>query len=155
MKHFGGGIDFILHSIGMSLNVRKGKSYTEIDYNFNQKTLDISAMSLHRVLRSAWDMDALNEHASVIALTYIAAQRVLGELYRVQRLVNQISAKIKEQTATDAQGNTSGPSTPSGERRESEVSLPFSTVMLSQLEADMRKRLKSLSLGMAAHLRRD
>src|SRR6476619_7644918 len=79
MKHFGGGIDFILHSIGMSLNVRKGKSYTEIDYNFNQKTLDISAMSLHRVLRTAWDMDALNEGASVVALTYIAAQRVFPD----------------------------------------------------------------------------
>jgi len=79
MKHFGDGIDFILHSIGMSLNVRKGKSYTEIDYNFNQKTLDISAMSLHRVLRTAWDMDALNESASVIALTYIAAQRVFPD----------------------------------------------------------------------------
>src|SRR6266498_423895 len=48
MKHFGGGIDFVLHSIGMSLNVRKNKHYTEIDYGFNQKTLDISAMSLHR-----------------------------------------------------------------------------------------------------------
>ena len=47
-EHFGGGVDFILHSIGMSLNVRKGKHYTEIDYGFNQKTLDISAMSLHR-----------------------------------------------------------------------------------------------------------
>src|SRR6201982_3186410 len=79
MKHFGGGIDFVLHSIGMSLNVRKGKSYTGIDYNFNQKTLDISAMSLHRVLRTAWDMDALNEGASVIALTYIAAQRVFPD----------------------------------------------------------------------------
>src|SRR6201995_5821360 len=79
MKHFGGGIDFILHSIGMSLNVRKGKAYTEIDYNFNQKTLDISAMSLHRVLRTAWDMDALNEGASVVALTYIAAQRVFPD----------------------------------------------------------------------------
>src|ERR1044072_7978046 len=78
-EHFGGGIDFILHSIGMSLNVRKGKAYTEIDYNFNQKTLDISAMSLHRVLRTAWDMDALNESASVIALTYIAAQRVFPD----------------------------------------------------------------------------
>ena len=75
MKHFGGGIDFILHSIGMSLNVRKGKSYTEIDYEWNKKTLDISAMSLHRVLRTAWDLDALNEGASVVALTYIAAQR--------------------------------------------------------------------------------
>jgi enoyl-[acyl-carrier protein] reductase I len=79
MKHFGGKIDFILHSIGMSLNVRKGKHYTEMDYGFNQKTLDISAMSLHRVLRTAWDMDALNEWGSVVALTYIAAQRVFPD----------------------------------------------------------------------------
>ncbi|HEY9362153.1 MAG TPA: SDR family oxidoreductase [Chitinophagaceae bacterium] len=75
MEHFGGKIDFVLHSIGMSLNVRKGKSYTEINYEWNQKTLDISSMSLHRVLRTAWDLDALNEYASVVALTYIAAQR--------------------------------------------------------------------------------
>ena len=79
MKHFGGGIDFILHSIGMSLNVRKGKHYTEIDYGFNQKSLDISAMSLHRVLRTAWEMDALNEWGSVVALTYIASQRVFPD----------------------------------------------------------------------------
>lgn len=79
MKHFGGGVDFILHSIGMSLNVRKGKHYTEIDYGFNQKSLDISAMSLHRVLRTAWEMDALNEWGSVVALTYIAAQRVFPD----------------------------------------------------------------------------
>ena len=78
-KHFSCGIDFILHSIGMSLNVRKGKGYTEIDYGFNQKTLDISAMSLHRVLRTAWDMDAINEWGSVVALTYIAAQRVFPD----------------------------------------------------------------------------
>jgi enoyl-[acyl-carrier protein] reductase I len=77
--HFGGKIDFVLHSIGMSLNVRKGKHYTEIDYGFNQKTLDISAMSLHRVLRTAWDMDAINEWGSVVALTYIAAQRVFPD----------------------------------------------------------------------------
>src|SRR3954466_3887441 len=77
--HFGGKIDFVLHSIGMSLNVRKGKHYTEIDYGFSQKTLDISAMSLHRVLRTAWDMDALNEWGSVVALTYIAAQRVFPD----------------------------------------------------------------------------
>lgn len=75
MNHFGGKLDFVLHSVGMSLNVRKNKSYTEIDYGFNQKTLDISAMSLHKVLRTAWDLDALNDYASVIALTYIAAQR--------------------------------------------------------------------------------
>jgi Enoyl-[acyl-carrier-protein] reductase (NADH) len=78
-KHFGGKIDFVLHSIGMSLNVRKNKHYTEIDYGFNQKTLDISAMSLHRVLRTAWELDALNEWASVVALTYIAAQRVFPD----------------------------------------------------------------------------
>lgn len=78
-KHFNGGIDFVLHSIGMSLNVRKGKHYTEMNYEWNQKTLDISAMSLHRVLRTAWDMDALNEWASVVALTYIAAQRVFPD----------------------------------------------------------------------------
>src|SRR6201992_3034967 len=79
MQHFGGTIDFILHSIGMSLNMRKGKSYTEIDYEWNKKTNDISAMSLHRVLRTAWDLDALNEGGSVIALTYIAAQRVFPD----------------------------------------------------------------------------
>ncbi len=78
-KHFDGRIDFILHSIGMSLNVRKGKHYTQIDYGFNQKTLDISAISLHRVLRTAWDMDAINEWGSVVALTYIAAQRVFPD----------------------------------------------------------------------------
>lgn len=78
-KHFNGGVDFILHSIGMSLNVRKGKDYTGIDYGFNQKTLDISSMSLHRVLRTAWDMDAINEWGSVVALTYIAAQRVFPD----------------------------------------------------------------------------
>jgi len=77
--HFGGGIDFILHSIGMSLNVRKNKHYTEIDYGFNQKTLDISAMSFHRVIRTAWDMDAMNEWGSIVGLTYIAAQRVFPD----------------------------------------------------------------------------
>ena len=78
-KHFNGGVDFILHSIGMSLNVRKGKHYTEMNYEWNQKSLDISATSLHRVLRTAWDMDALNEWGSVVALTYIAAQRVFPD----------------------------------------------------------------------------
>jgi enoyl-[acyl-carrier protein] reductase I len=78
-KHFGGKVDFVLHSIGMSLNVRKGKHYTEMNYEWNQKTLDISAMSLHRVLRTAWEMDALSEWASVVALTYIAAQRVFPD----------------------------------------------------------------------------
>jgi len=78
-KHFNGNVDFVLHSIGMSLNVRKGKHYTDMNYEWNQKTLDISAMSLHRVLRTAWDMDAINEWGSVVALTYIAAQRVFPD----------------------------------------------------------------------------
>ncbi len=79
MEHFGGGIDFILHSIGMSINVRKGKHYTEIDYGFNAKSLDISAMSLHRMLATAMKMDAINEWGSVVALSYIAAQRVFPD----------------------------------------------------------------------------
>lgn len=79
MEHFGGGVDFILHSIGMSLNVRKGKHYTEIDYGFNAKSLDISATSLHRVLATAMKMDAINEWGSVVALSYIAAQRVFPD----------------------------------------------------------------------------
>ena len=79
MEHFGGGVDFILHSIGMSINVRKGKHYTEIDYGFNAKSLDISAMSLHRVLATAMKMDAINDWGSVVALTYIAAQRVFPD----------------------------------------------------------------------------
>jgi enoyl-[acyl-carrier protein] reductase I len=77
--HLGGKLDFVLHSIGMGLNVRKGKHYTEMNYEWNQKTLDISATSLHKVLRTAWDLDALNKWGSVVALTYIAAQRVFPD----------------------------------------------------------------------------
>jgi enoyl-[acyl-carrier protein] reductase I len=76
MEHFGGKIDFILHSVGMSINMRKGRSYTDLDYNFTEKTMDISALSLHRVLQTAYKLDAINEWGSVVALTYIAAQRV-------------------------------------------------------------------------------
>jgi enoyl-[acyl-carrier protein] reductase I len=75
MDVLGGPIDFVLHSIGMSPNVRKGKEYTGLNYSFLQKTLDISAVSLHKVLQVAWDRDALGEGASVLALSYIAAQR--------------------------------------------------------------------------------
>ncbi|HUZ57871.1 MAG TPA: SDR family oxidoreductase [Hanamia sp.] len=78
-EHFGGSFDFMLHSVGMSINMRKGKPYTEIDYGFNQKTLDISATSLHRLLATAYKLDALNEWGSVVALTYIAAKRVFPD----------------------------------------------------------------------------
>ena len=79
MEHFGGKFDFILHSIGMSLNLRKGNYYTDISYTMNSKTLDISAISLHKILKTAWEMDALNDWGSVVALTYIAAQRVFPD----------------------------------------------------------------------------
>jgi enoyl-[acyl-carrier protein] reductase I len=72
----GGKIDFVLHSIGMSPNVRKKKTYTDISYDFLMKTLDVSAVSLHKVLQTAYKLDAINDWGSVVALTYIAAQRV-------------------------------------------------------------------------------
>ncbi len=79
MAHFGGGVDFILHSVGMSINVRKGLHYTENNYDFMHKAFDISAISLHRVLAAAMKKDAINEGGSVVALTYIAAQRVFPD----------------------------------------------------------------------------
>jgi enoyl-[acyl-carrier protein] reductase I len=79
MEHFGGGVDFVLHSIGMSPNVRKGKHYTDLNYEWYKQTLDVSAMSLHKTLATAYKMDAMNDWGSVVALTYIAAQRVFPD----------------------------------------------------------------------------
>jgi enoyl-[acyl-carrier protein] reductase I len=79
MEHFGGKIDFILHSIGMSPNVRKKIPYDQINYDYYLKTMDISAISFHKVLQTANKFDALNEWGSVVALSYIAAQRTLFE----------------------------------------------------------------------------
>jgi enoyl-[acyl-carrier protein] reductase I len=79
MEVLGGKIDFILHSIGMSPNVRKGKAYDETNYDWFHKTLDVSGLSLHKVLQSAKKLDAINEWGSVVALTYIAAQRVFPD----------------------------------------------------------------------------
>ena len=75
----GGKIDFVLHSIGMSPNVRKKKHYTGLNYEWYKQTLDVSAMSLHKTLQVAYDMDAINEWGSVLALTYIAAQRIFPD----------------------------------------------------------------------------
>ena len=77
MEHFGGKIDFILHSVAMSLNVRKGRTYDNLDYNYLNKTLDISAISFHKLLQVAKKKDAINEWGSVVALSYVAAQRTL------------------------------------------------------------------------------
>lgn len=74
-EYWGGKIDFILHSVGMSVNVRKNKPYDELDYNYLGKTLDISAISFHKLLQTAKKLDAVNKNGSILALTYIAAQR--------------------------------------------------------------------------------
>lgn len=78
MEHFGGKFDFMLHSIGMSPNVRKGFDYDDLNYDFLNKTLDISAISFHKVMQVAIKKDAINEWGSVVALSYIAAQRTLA-----------------------------------------------------------------------------
>ena len=76
MKELGGKIDFVLHSIGMSVNVRKGREYYEQNYDWTMKGYDVSALSFHKTMQAAWELDALNEWGSVIGLSYIAAQRV-------------------------------------------------------------------------------
>ena len=77
MEHFGGKFDFMLHSIGMSPNVRKGRTYDDLDYDFLSKTLDISAISFHKAIQVARKKDAINDWGSIVALSYIAAQRTL------------------------------------------------------------------------------
>lgn len=75
MEILGGKVDFVLHSIGMSLNVRKKRVYNDLDYNFLNKTLDISAVSFHKMLQVAFKLNAIKDWGSVVALSYIAAQR--------------------------------------------------------------------------------
>src|SRR5690349_2415190 len=75
IETLGGKLDFVLHSIGMSPNVRKDRSYGDLNYDWYLKTLDISGVSFHKVMQTAEKTDALNEWASIVALSYIAAQR--------------------------------------------------------------------------------
>ena len=77
MEFLGGKVDFVLHSIGMSLNVRKKRVYNDVDYDYYRKTLDISAVSFHKMLQVANKLNAINEWGSVVGLSYIAAQRTL------------------------------------------------------------------------------
>lgn len=77
MEHFGGQFDFVLHAIGMSLNVRRARTYDDLDYDFFAKTLDISAISFHKLLQVLWKRNAVREWGSIVALSYIAAQRTL------------------------------------------------------------------------------
>lgn len=74
-----GKVDFVLHSIGMSPNVRKGKEYTDLNYSWLDKTLDVSAISFHKVMQLLYQRDMMNEWGSIVGLTYIAAQRTFGK----------------------------------------------------------------------------
>lgn len=90
----GGKIDFILHSIGMSPNVRKGKHYTDLNYNWYNQSLDVSAISFHKTLQLAMKHDVMNEWGSVLALTYIAAQRIFpdyGDMADAKSLLESIA----------------------------------------------------------------
>jgi enoyl-[acyl-carrier protein] reductase I len=83
MEILGGKIDFVLHSIGMSLNIRKGRDYADVDYKFMHDTLDISSISFHRLMQTIWKKDAINEWGSIVALTYIGAQRVFPDYHEM------------------------------------------------------------------------
>ena len=75
----GGKLDFVLHSIGLSVNVRKGRAYTDQKYDWTQKGTDVSAMSFHKVMQTLYKSDAMNEWGSIVALSYMAAQRVFPD----------------------------------------------------------------------------
>jgi len=77
MEIMRGKLDFVLHSIGMSQNVRKGNIYSDLDYKYFQKTLDVSALSFHKLMQTAFKLDSINEWGSIVALSYVAAQRTL------------------------------------------------------------------------------
>ena len=90
----GGKIDFVLHSIGMSLNVRKNRPYTDLNYEWMLKTMDISGISFHRVMQTAMKLDAMAQGGSILALSYIAAQRVFpdyNEMAEAKSLLESIA----------------------------------------------------------------
>lgn len=90
----GGKLDFVLHSIGMSPNVRKGKEYGDLNYDWFLKTLDISGVSFHKVLQTAEKTDAMNDWGSILALTYIAAQRTFpdyGDMAQAKAVLESIA----------------------------------------------------------------
>jgi enoyl-[acyl-carrier protein] reductase I len=94
MEHLGGKIDFVLHSIGMSPNVRKDRPYNDLNYDWFLKTLDISALSFHKLMQVGEKTDALNEKASIVALSYIAAQRTFpdyGDMAQAKAMLESIA----------------------------------------------------------------
>jgi len=90
----GGKLDFVLHSIGMSINVRKKKAYMDSNYDWMHKTFDISAISFHRMMQVLWKQDAMNDWGSILGLTYIAAQRTFpdyGEMAESKALLESFA----------------------------------------------------------------
>jgi len=79
MEILGGKLDFVLHSIGMSVNVRKGRHYTDLNYDWSGKGWDVSALSFHKTMQTLYKKEAMNEWGSIVALTYMAAQRVFPD----------------------------------------------------------------------------
>ncbi len=79
METLGGKVDFVLHSIGMSPNVRKGRDYGDLNYDWFLKSLDVSALSFHKMMQTAEKLDAINDWGSVLGLSYIAAQRTFPD----------------------------------------------------------------------------
>ena len=75
MDQLGGKLDFVLHSIGMSVNVRKGRHYTDLNYDWMKKGWDVSAVSFHKLMQVLYKKDAMNAWGSIVALSYVAAQR--------------------------------------------------------------------------------
>jgi len=95
----GGKIDFILHSIGMSPNVRKGREYGNLNYDWMVKSLDVSAMSFHRLMQTAEKLDAMNEWGSIMGLSYIAAQRTFpdySDMAQAKALLESIARSYGE-----------------------------------------------------------
>ncbi|MCZ2101401.1 MAG: SDR family oxidoreductase [Chitinophagales bacterium] len=94
MEILGGKIDFVLHAIGMSVNIRKKKEYTDLNYEWMKTTLDVSSMSFHKMMQVAYKMDAMQEFGSIVALTYIAAQRTFpdyGEMAESKALLESFA----------------------------------------------------------------
>ncbi|MEO0338547.1 MAG: SDR family oxidoreductase [Bacteroidota bacterium] len=75
----GGKLDFVCHAIGMSVNVRKKKDYTDLNHDWMLKTFDVSAISFHKMMQSLWKLDAMAEWGSIVGLSYIAAQRTFPD----------------------------------------------------------------------------
>lgn len=79
MDILGGKLDFVLHAIGMSINVRKKKDYTDLNHEWMLKSMDVSAISFHKMMQSLWKLDAMNDYGSILGLSYIAAQRTFPD----------------------------------------------------------------------------